>query len=79
MKAVDAVLMLSLCLAPACWYLSEKSSYTHQDSSVLLTATQGIPPGHVALVASGAHTFSPTGLYYLYTNLRLLTESQTPS
>ena len=33
---------------------------------VFATAAQGTPPDSLALVASGAHTCSPTGLYTLH-------------
>lgn len=32
---------------------------------ICVTAVQGIPPDCLALLASGAYTFSPTGLYAL--------------
>lgn len=71
MEAVDAVLALSLCIAPVLLYLPGKPAHS-SGALIFVAAIQGILPDHLA---SGNGTCSPTGLYRSAYFQRLLHEN----
>lgn len=58
-KSVAVIFLLSLYLAPSCWYLSKRSLYICLASQFLWLMSTG----HLAPVASRSYACSPTELY----------------